>query len=275
MRHQSIMVQCAYSQCGVPFRAYHSRLKTGQSRFCSKPCAYAGVRERTAPLPEATCKRCGATYRPFYWQVRQGRAYCSRACNVLARRDQQASEAPCAQCGKLGVSVRHRMSREHFWFCGAACRTAWRDARVDRWSKAKVERFWRYVEKHDDGCWIWSSSRTPAGYGLAWGTTAHRVAWELTHGRQVPEGLVVRHLCGNGHLACVRPDHLDIGTTLENVADSVRMGRHAKKLTASDVLEIRRLVAAGMSRVRAGVHFNIAAATVSRICLRKSWAHVA
>jgi len=82
--------------------------------------------------------------------------------------------------------------------------------------------------KSEDSCWLWTGSVTSAGYGVAsslfGGTTsgAHRLAWELTHGL-IPSGLIVCHHCDNP--PCVRPDHLFLGTHLDNSNDMRSKGR--------------------------------------------------
>ena len=69
-----------------------------------------------------------------------------------------------------------------------------------------AERFWSHVEK-GPGCWPWTASTFQDGRGqfkvAGRNRQAHRVAWELTHGRS-PSGML-RSRCGN--LRCVRPDH--------------------------------------------------------------------
>lgn len=45
----------------------------------------------------------------------------------------------------------------------------------------------------------------------------HRLAWVAHHGRPVPPGLVVRHLCN--HKSCKEPSHLALGTHAQNYAD--------------------------------------------------------
>lgn len=124
---------------------------------------------------------------------------------------------------------------------------------MSRRHDSSPEAFWARVNKTAT-CWIWtgSISRTD-GYGVHHRPTgykmAHRVAYELTHG-PIPDGLIAMHACDNP--PCVNPDHLQLGTKLDNNRDSMAKGRrrttpprgenenHSRKLTWADVLEIRR-----------------------------------
>lgn len=89
-------------------------------------------------------------------------------------------------------------------------------------------RFWAKVEK-SDCCWNWTG-KPNNGYGMIGDTSgkmiyAHRFSWELHNGSKVPSGLVVRHKCDNK--MCVNPDHLEIGTQKDNIADMINRGRKA------------------------------------------------
>jgi hypothetical protein len=70
-------------------------------------------------------------------------------------------------------------------------------------------RFWAKVAKGAD-CWAWLGGTTRAygNFGLLNGVTAyaHRVAWVLTHGEDIPDGHHLHHTCGTER--CVRPEHL-------------------------------------------------------------------
>lgn len=96
-------------------------------------------------------------------------------------------------------------------------------------SKESQERFWKKVEIipfHE--CWEWTAAKNEKGYGV-FGVKkntdkAHRIAWKLL-GRTIPPGKFLCHHCDNP--ACVNPNHLFIGTNLDNVIDMIRKGRNS------------------------------------------------
>src|SRR5574340_735548 len=98
-------------------------------------------------------------------------------------------------------------------------------------TRALHDRFWSKVDKSGE-CWTWKGAHGPSGHGQfriegKYGKCrgAHRVAWLLTYGVLPPDNMEVMHACDNP--ACVRPDHLSLGTHRENMADMVSKGRQA------------------------------------------------
>lgn len=85
-----------------------------------------------------------------------------------------------------------------------------------------TERFWTKVVKHLKGCWEWKGATHEFGYGRIDNQQAHRVSWRIHFG-DIPNGLGVLHQCDNP--PCTRPDHLFLGTPLDNSKDAVAKGR--------------------------------------------------
>lgn len=147
---------------------------------------------------------------------------------------------PCPVCGTPFQKTRQRPLA-----CSRACWIA--SVRAES-ASTLVERFWAKVNKIDGGCWLWTGNLV-RGYGqICVGRTAdgkqqnvyaHRFSWEHFNG-PIPDGLDCLHKCDTP--PCVNPDHLFLGTDLENQRDASAKGRlhmpRSKKLTLTERLEI-------------------------------------
>lgn len=153
--------------------------------------------------------------------------------------------------------------------------------------KPMESRFWPKVQKTDT-CWIWIGALGHRGYGRFnvnnRSRLAHRISFEIATGAPAPSELQVCHRCDNPR--CVRPDHLFLGTNLDNVRDMQAKGRvshaprlqgethHRAKLTDARVLEIREARAAGRKVMDLAAELSMSVSAISRICRGANWSHL-
>lgn len=144
--------------------------------------------------------------------------------------------------------------------------------------------FFDRVEVNDEtGCHIWKGPKDKDGYGLFWNhkklVRAHRLAFERAYGIY-PGKLFVLHRCDVP--SCVNPDHLFLGTAMDNAQDRNKKKRQAKgesfplrtkrrSVTEEIVREIRGSNERECEIVR---RLKLPQSTVNHIRLRRSWKHV-
>jgi hypothetical protein len=177
--------------------------------------------------------------------------------------------------------------------------------RGERMNKSIEARFMAKVRNADNGHWLYAGACNPAGYGVfsmnGKSILAHRASYILFNG-DIPDGKWVLHkplICKQTR-NCVNPEHLYLGTLVENTRDKeidgtntfgdrngLRMhperiprgdrngartrpdkiprgeDRHNSKLTPEGVKEIRELRLAGKSNAEIASMFG------------RSWRHVA
>lgn len=165
-----------------------------------------------------------------------------------------------------------------------------------------------------DGCWIWQGGKGSKGYGQisigGFTKKVHRVMFEINI-RALNPGEFACHHCDNP--PCCNPDHLFAGSAFDNNEDMRKKGRMRRacgdlsgarlhpervprgmsngaytkperrrkgenhgmsKLTVGDVIEIRSRCARGEIQRIVALSFGITKDNVSKVVLRKSWAHV-
>lgn len=114
----------------------------------------------------------------------------------------------------------------------------------------------------------------------------HRHIYAIHHNQTPGENLVC-HKCDNP--SCINPDHLFIGTVLDNNKDRDLKGRTSRvgnkgnckgeknnraKLTEKDVLYIKKLLESGNSCKMVANLFNVNSSTIERIKNNKRWTYL-
>lgn len=185
---------------------------------------------------------------------------------------------------RFGVSQRmvSKIQRGEAWKRNPTTRVA---GEIDGRREA---RFWALVEKTET-CWLWHGCiEEPTGYGRTstgsrcagtfkvW--LVHRLSWVM-HNGPIPQDRWVLHRCDVR--ACVRPDHLFLGTHAENMQDAARKGRlgvvgvmnGASRLTDIDVRCIRTLGGV-VSTSDLARNFAVSRGTITNVIKRKVWKHI-
>ncbi len=143
----------------------------------------------------------------------------------------------------------------------------------------------RLSSSNPDKCWEWGLSSFHYGHGQfkhtdLWPTAipASRAAWMIYRGH--PGELHVCHKCDNP--PCCNPDHLFLGTAMDNKIDAEQKRRHAfgvrqgrAKLYDLAILEIRLLAARKwMTRKEIAEAYGVSKALIDQVLQGKIWTHV-
>ena len=141
------------------------------------------------------------------------------------------------------------------------------------------------IKRRPDQCWGWLGTKHRQGYAKISVNGRHRPAHRISymlHKGPIPDGMLVCHKCDNPE--CTNPNHLFIGTALDNMQDKIKKGRHkgakrgAKhhlaKLSSKQVEEIRILYKTDpISQQDIADSFGISQGQVSMIVNFKRWSN--
>lgn len=141
------------------------------------------------------------------------------------------------------------------------------------------ERLTELSVAEESGCIRFTGHLDGEGYGRIMVARvkymAHRLSYSLNNG-QIPDGYVVRHKCDNP--SCINPEHLEVGTQADNIADKVSRGRQARGsgagraiLTEESVREIR---SSPLKVSELSTLYGVSVVSIRNILRRKTWQHV-
>lgn len=146
---------------------------------------------------------------------------------------------------------------------------------------------WKIDEK---GCWICTSHSIKSnGYPMK---QINKKKYLISHlvyidnFGEIPSGMVICHKCDNP--ACINPEHLFLGTQLDNINDRCKKGRsshgekhglkirgdknYRSKLTEKEVVEILRNTS--LNQTELSIKYNTTVKHINGIINGRSWKHV-
>lgn len=187
----------------------------------------------------------------------------------------------CCTCSTPFRANLSEVNRGRGKFCSHKCYAASRSISLE-------EQFRRGVGlPNESGCVLWTGTLDKSGRGIIYSTCrppqrlfqAHRLAWEFANG-PIPEGMCICHKCDVP--ACVNPEHLFLGTQLDNILDMVSKNRQRRgintgnaKLNDDLVREIRaRWAAGGVTKAQLAREYGVQFMTLSSVVRGHTWTHV-
>lgn len=156
---------------------------------------------------------------------------------------------------------------------------------------AVMQRIFKYSKLQASGCIEWQGVKANYGYGRMtinkMPIRVHRLSWSFANGEDIGS-LCVCHKCDNP--SCINPEHLFLGTHLDNMRDCVAKnrfntgkGRHRNsgtlnpkaRLTEENVRRIRILLADKSMNVQTVADmYMVDRATIQDIKCNRTWKKV-
>lgn len=130
----------------------------------------------------------------------------------------------------------------------------------------------------DTGCWLFTGRVNNSGYAsIGYGGKKymlHRFSY-MAYVGDIEGGKIIMHTCDTPR--CFNPDHLQLGTHSQNVADAYRKGRKVatfrkKVLSHEEAEEIRFRYAQGELQRELAEAYGVSDTTISRIVNYTRWA---
>lgn len=109
---------------------------------------------------------------------------------------------------------------------------------------------------------------------------AHRFMCELTNGPPPTDKHEAAHTCGNAHMGCINPNHLEWKTHQENAQDRLRHGNYSNRKgkpryildddKARQILELK----GEKTQFELAEMFGVSRCTISSIHTGRGWPHI-
>lgn len=226
---------------------------------------------------KSVCITCSKEF--LYWSSESARKFCNNICYTKSRNKPIKKE--CSFCKK--PFFLYLSNRKQNACCSYSCKTKLRFKNIfESWeNKTQEEKLFLLKERYEthviknNGCWDWRGAKV-LGYGVfkfaRKQLKAHRISW-LIHKGLIPDGMHVLHKCLKTR-HCSNPDHLYLGTALENNHDIIHAGDRKKCLKLGQVFEIRKLIELGVPASRIATQFKIGAGAIKDIKYKRTWKHV-
>lgn len=223
-----------------------------------------------------TCKKC----RNLFETKRIDAHFCDWNCFQAFQRIEKVIKN-CEYCDKeFEPKDSSYVKKLKSKYCSRVCKETVQTIPVE-------ERFLKYVEKQENGCWVWTGkTKDKNGYGCITHNKkqikAHRLSYQMANPGKIAEleKSCVLHRCDNP--PCVNPSHLFLGTTRENTLDMLKKGRQARgehqglaKLNEDKVREIRQLaVKTRQSYKKLADKFGVNYSSILRAAKQETWKHI-
>lgn len=196
---------------------------------------------------KSVCLNCGETYKVFHYYAKKSK-FCSLRCR-----------------SSYGGKLVHQLIRDK-WILGGE----------DGYKKALKIKLLENIDRKESGCWEWKKRKNWGGYGrLSFRgkqLIASRASWMAYNGN-IELGKNVLHKYDNP--LCVNPEHLFLGSHLDNARDKIKKNRgHKNSLTVEKVSMIKKLIQRGIPMSRLATDYGVCVGTIKCIKYGKTWKDV-